>query len=520
MGKDVLIGIDAGTSVIKSVAFDLAGNQIAIASVPNKYETSSDGAATQSLERTWQDCAKTLRDLAELVPELASRTLAVAVTGQGDGTWLVGKHDAPVGEGWLWLDARAAPTVHKLRAKSADRKRFEATGTGLNSCQQGTQLAHMQAELPELLEGAQTALHCKDWLYLKLTGARVTDPSEACFSFGDFRTRAYNDDVIAALGLTDMRHMLPEIIDGAQDTIPLSDGAADETGLLAGTPISLGYVDVVCTAMGAGAYARGLSAGCTILGTTGMHLRSVSDQSVYLNEDRTGYVMTLPVPGQVAQIQSNMAATLNIDWMLNIVEDLTSELGTGVGRSELLSHVDRWITSGKAGSVLYHPYISEAGERGPFVNNTARASFVGLNSSHRFADLFRAVAEGLALAGTDCYNAMGGVPNEVRLTGGAAKSAALRGVMSAAMNTQIRVSSRGEAGAAGAAMMAAVATGVYETMDACVEEWVTPLIGNAEEPDPGLAEVYADIFKEFVATRNALEPIWEGVVKLQENSHV
>lgn len=520
MSKDVLIGIDAGTSVIKSVAFDLAGNQIAIASVPNKYETSSDGAATQSLGQTWQDCAKTLRDLAGHVPGLANRTLAVAVTGQGDGTWLVGKDDAPVGDGWLWLDARAAPTVHKLRAKNADQKRFEATGTGLNACQQGTQLAHMQAELPELLEGAETALHCKDWLYLKLTGVRVTDPSEACFTFGDFRTRAYDENVIDALGLSGMRHMLPEIIDGAQETIPLSQAAAGETGLLAGTPISLGYVDVVCTALGAGAYAKGLSAGCTILGTTGMHLRSVSDQDVYLNEDRTGYVMTLPVAGQVAQIQSNMAATLNIDWMLNVVEDLTEQLGSRVVRSELLAHVDRWIDSGKAGSVLYHPYISEAGERGPFVNNTARASFVGLNSTHRFADLFRAVAEGLALAGTDCYNAMGGVPSEVRLTGGAAKSQALRGVMAAAMNTQIRVSSRGEAGAAGAAMMAAVATGVHDTMDACVDQWVTPLIGEAEGPDPKLAETYAGIFNEFVATRNALEPIWEGVAKLQENSHV
>ncbi|MEP0520468.1 MAG: FGGY-family carbohydrate kinase [Hyphomicrobiales bacterium] len=516
MSKDVLIGIDAGTSVIKSVAFDLAGSQIAIASVPNKYETSSDGAATQSLNQTWQDCAQTLRDLADLVPGLSSRTLAVAVTGQGDGTWLVGKGDRPVGDGWLWLDARAAPTVHKLRDRDADQKRFEATGTGLNSCQQGTQLAHMQAVLPELLEGAEAALHCKDWLFLKLTGMRATDPSEACFTFGDFRTRTYDQSVIEALGVSELRHLLPEIIDGSQNTIPLSQTAADETGLLAGTPISLGYVDVVCTAMGAGAYAKGLSAGCTILGTTGMHLRSVSDQDVYLNEDRTGYVMTLPVAGQVAQIQSNMAATLNIDWMLNIVEDLASQLGNPVARSQLLSHVDRWINAGKAGSLLYHPYISEAGERGPFVNNAARASFVGLNSSHQFADLFRAVAEGLALAGTDCYNAMGGVPGEVRLTGGAAKSAALRGVMAAAMNTQVRVSSRGEAGAAGAAMMAAVATGVYGTMDACVDEWVTPLIGEPEAPAPELLETYADILKEFVATRKALEPIWQGMATLQE----
>lgn len=520
MSKDVLIGVDAGTSVIKSVAFDLSGKQIAIASVPNKYQTSSDGAATQPLEQTWQDCAKTLRDLAELVPDLAKRTVAIAVTGQGDGTWLAGQDNRPIGEGWLWLDARAAPTVQQLRQKSTDQRRFEATGTGLNSCQQGTQLAHMRAQMPDLLEGAEVALHCKDWLYLKLTDERVTDPSEACFTFGDFRTRSYDDEVIDALGLSGSRYLLPPIMDGSKDTFPLTDAVAHETGLLAGTPISLGYVDVVCTAMGAGAYAKGLNAGCTILGTTGMHLRSVSDRDVYLNTERTGYVMTLPVPGRVAQIQSNMAATLNIDWMLNVVADLADQLGTDIARADLLTHVDRWIDAGHVGAMLYHPYISEAGERGPFVNNDARASFVGLNSSHRFADMFRAVAEGLALAGTDCYKAMGGVPGEVRLTGGAAKSPALRRVMAAAMNTQIRVSSRGEAGAAGAAMMAGVATGVYETMDACVDQWVTPLIGEAEVPDPNLTSIYSGVFEEFVATRNALEPIWEGIAMLQENENV
>ena len=88
---DVLIGIDAGTSVIKAVAFDRAGRQIEMASVPNRYATRADGAAFQSLDQTWADCARTLRDLGAKVDGLARRTAAVAVTGQGDGAWLVGR---------------------------------------------------------------------------------------------------------------------------------------------------------------------------------------------------------------------------------------------------------------------------------------------------------------------------------------------------------------------------------------------------------------------------------------------
>ena len=51
----------------------------------------------------------------------------------------------------------------------------------------------------------RSALHCKDWLYLNLTGVRATDPSEASWTFGNFRTRRYDDTVIEALGLTRRR---------------------------------------------------------------------------------------------------------------------------------------------------------------------------------------------------------------------------------------------------------------------------------------------------------------------------
>ncbi|MBL4646273.1 MAG: carbohydrate kinase [Hyphomicrobiales bacterium] len=518
MSKDILIGIDAGTSVIKSVAFDLSGRQIDVASVPNRYSVSPDGAATQPLGQTWDDCATTLRDLGQKIPDLAKRTAAIAITGQGDGTWLVGKNDAPIGDGWLWLDSRATPAVRRLRATHADRARFEATGTGLNVCQQGTQLAYMQSDKPEFLEGAETALHCKDWLYLKMTGERVTDPSEAMFTFGNYQTRHYDDDVIEALGLTSKRSLLPPVMDGSKDSFPVSAAAAAQTGLLQGTPVCLGFVDVVCTAMGGGVYAKGLNVGCTILGTTGMHMRVVSDRDVWLNEDKTGYVMVLPMAGQVLQIQSNMAATLNLDWLLNVAAELIESLGQTVTHKELLTHVDRWISSSKPGTILYHPYISEAGERGPFVDSNARASFVGLNSSHRFGDMLRSVAEGLALATRDCYSAMGALPDEVRLSGGAAKSSALSGILAAMLNRPIRSSSREEAGAAGAAMMAALTIGAYDTMDDCVDVWVNPLLNEAETPEPELARHYDGLLDQYIATRQALEPIWEDMAKFQEKN--
>ena len=514
-GRDILIGIDAGTSVIKAVAFDLAGIQLATSSVRNHYTTGDDGSATQSLDGTWRDCVTALKGLGERIEGLPGRTAAIAVTAQGDGTWLVGRDGRPVADAWLWLDARAAPTVRRLAAGPRDRARFEATGTGLNTCQQGSQMAHMDRVFPELLDRAGVALHCKDWLYLNLTGIRATDPSEASFTFGNFRSRTYDEDAIDALGLTRRRALLPEIIDGTQTWHPLSDAAAAATGLLAGTPVSLGYVDMVMTALGAGVRSGGVNAACSTIGSTGVHTRAKAVADVTLNAEGTGYVICLPLSGIVTQVQTNMSATLNIDWALGLAADLLAEFGTTVSHADLVSRIDGWLKASKPGALLYHPYISDAGERGPFVNADARAGITGLSMRHRFPDVMRAVIEGLGMATRDCYAAMGEMPAELRLTGGAARSQALRANLSAAVRAPVRISAREEAGAAGAAMMAAVAVGAFENMDACIARWVTPLLGAAEAPDAALADRYDRLYPAYVETRQAMPPVWERLAAEQ-----
>ncbi|CAN0605483.1 unnamed protein product [Ectocarpus sp. 12 AP-2014] len=57
-------------------------------------------------------------------------------------------------------------------------------------------------------------------------------------------------------------------------------------------------------------------------------------------------------------------------------------------------------------------------------------------------------------------------------------------------------------------MVAAVSLGVYDTMENCLSDWVTPLLGTPETPDAQLAETYNSLFSTYVATREALEPIW------------
>jgi erythritol kinase len=345
---------------------------------------------------------------------------------------------------------------------------------------------------------------------------RATDPSEVAFSYGNFRTRRYDPEAARLIGIADLARLVPSVVDVASVTHPLGAAGASETGLPAGVPVSLGYVDVVCNALGAGLYDPAPEVGCTIIGSTGMHMRLASTaDAVTLNAEATGYTMPFPVPGHYAQMQSNMAATLNIDWLLDLALGVLASEGVTRSRADLIRRLDERVMQARPGEVVFHPFISDAGERGPFVAHDACAQFLGLRSRHDYWDLMRAVMEGLALAARDCYAAMGALPRDVRITGGAARSRALGAILGAALGSNVRVCNREEAGAAGAAMIAAVATGWYPDMAVCADDWVTPHLGEPKAPDASLAARYERMFPAYVEARLATRPLWKRLAALR-----
>lgn len=517
MSRDLIIGIDAGTSVLKSVAFTLDGKQVGLASRPNSYARFGRGCVEQDMLRTWDDARQTLCELAAIVPDLTNRVAGLAVTGQGDGCWLIDAGGEPIGDALIWLDSRAAEMAANFVASPDHAAHYASTGTGLNACQQSIQLAWLQQHQPERLERAASALHCKDWLYFKLTGQRAVDPSEALFTYGDFRSRNYAPSVGERLGIARQARLLPDIVDGVQTHHGLTAAAAAATGLPSGLPVVLGYVDVVCSAIGGGLYDASGGVGCSIVGSTGMHMRmSIGADAVALNPDRSGYTMALPGAGLYAQIQSNMAATVNIDWLVELTRQACAMAGIEADRQALLAGIEAHVAAALPGGSLYHPYILQAGERGPFMNADARAQFTGLSTNTTFAGLFRGIFEGLGFAARDCYAVMGKIPEEIRVTGGAARSPVLLQIFADILGVAVRRVMREETGAAGAAMIAAISLGRYSSLAACADSWVTPTLGTLTEPDQNLGAFYDKLFPIYRSVREAMPPVWAALAQARE----
>lgn len=520
MERDLIIGVDAGTSVIKAVAFDLQGRQLAVASTPNQVLLGADGAAEQDLASTWADTAATLRALGERVPDLASRAIALAATGQGDGTWLIDADGAPVGPAMLWLDARANPQVQALRAQPAAQVVAARTGNALTPSMQSGQLLWLQEHQPGRLARATTAMHCKDWLFFKATGVRATSPCEGVYTFGNFRTLAYDDETLALLGLASLKRLLPPIFDGTKQHAPLTRAAAAETGLRESLPVVLPLMDVPLCILGAGGVAFDANGalqrvGCSVLGSTGMHGWVTDELDTIVPSSEAGYTIAMPLPGLRVRLMSHMAATLNIDWLVGLLGS-AAELagGTPLPRARMLERLDALVLSAAPAQAIYHPYIAESGERGPFVDASARAQLSGFSTSLGVAGLARAVFEGIALATRDCYDALGSLPDEIRLSGGAARSPALRQLVASVTGRPVRVSNREECGAAGAAITAAIAIGVHADLRETLPAWVEAYLDAAvTAPDTREAAFYDQIYQQYrEITQRARDP-WRALAE-------
>ena len=141
-----------------------------------------------------------------------------------------------------------------------------------------------------------------------------------------------------------------------------------------GTPIALGDIDAVCTFLGSGGLDINKDVGNSILGTTGGHMKATEVSQIVPNSNlKSGYIMLLPIENLALQFQTNMSGTLNIDWLKFLIKDIFNDFDLNLNDDEFIKKIDQWLKKAEPGKLIYHPYISEAGERGPFVNTKAKA---------------------------------------------------------------------------------------------------------------------------------------------------
>ncbi|GAA4834570.1 FGGY-family carbohydrate kinase [Saccharopolyspora rosea] len=481
----ITIGIDAGTSVVKSVAYASDGTELAVVRRPTKVEHPRPGWAEQDMDEVWQAVAGTIN---ELVAEVGSDVGALSVTAQGDGCWLVDSDGRPTGPAMLWNDARSAPIAARWAESGLLDELFRINGSVGFAGLPHAQLTWLAEHAPARVEAASAVLSCGGWLYRCLTGRTAWDVSEASNPFLDARTGEYSEQVLDDLGLGWARRLLPEVVDGAGRVAPLRECAARLLGLEPGTPVVLAAYDVVSTAIGAGVTDPGQA--CTILGTT-ICTEVISDDP-RLERAPVGMSLRTPARGRWMLASATLAGTEVVEWACRML---------GLPNPENLTELAEHADPGSKG-LLMLPYLSPGGERAPFYDPTARGSLHGLSLEHGPAEIARACLEGLAMVIRDCLRASAADPTELRLTGGGAANPLWRRVIADVTGLPVVRTTDAQAGARGAAV---TAHAVLEGRG--IAEVAADLVGTSEPVRPTEANraTYEDAYARFVEARTSAQ---------------
>ncbi|MGO2746986.1 FGGY family carbohydrate kinase [Microbacterium sp.] len=489
--RGATLAVDAGTSLIKAVVFDERGREQVVVRRSTVIDSPHPGWAEQDMTEVLDVVRSCIADAAR---QYARPIARLAITGQGDGAWMVGHDGKPVRPAVLWNDARAVGVVDEWTRDGTLDEAFRLNGSLGNLGLPNAILAWFLAEDPDAIGDVRDVVTCGSWLFESLTGARGLHPSDASAPWLDAMTGQYSDDLFELFGLCSVRGLIPPVLTADELTQPLRASVAESVGLEAGIPVTLAPYDVVTTATGGGSIATG-SAFC-ILGTTlctGAVVETISTEGA-----PTGLTLHGGEGQAVTRAFPTLAGTGVVEWVREML---------GVEDAAALTELARGSEPGARGVRMW-PYLSPAGERMPFLDADARGVIGGITFSTARADIARATLEGLAHVIRDCLNASGAQITELVVSGGGSASDLWCQVIADITGVEtVRVAGT-QVGAKGAMLYAVVAAGDYENLQAAARA----LVDRADKftPDRSARALFDERHEDFLQTRDALSGRWRG----------
>ena len=487
------LGLDAGNTVIKAVLFDGEGRALASEALDGQSSTPAPGHVERDLSELWSNAQSVIRTCIEKAGVRPGDIAAVGCAGHGNGLYLLDHADAPL-IGIQSLDTRAAALAADLAAAYGEQLHELCLQRPWPS-QTPALLAWIKQHRPELYAKAGTVLLCKDFVTFQLTGEKVSDISDMS---GCGLTRmpgaTYDDDVLALYGLEDARGLLPRLIASCDIAGHVSDAASAATGLAQGTPVIGGFFDVVASALGAGAGRAG--DGSIIAGTWSIN-QVFSDAPIV---DPGIFMVSAFAPSRFLNIEASATSAANLEWYVReLVErgghhdDPFGYCNTRVGAIEP-----------RADDPFFHPFLYGSGQGAQF-----RAGFYGLAGWHGEGHLLRALFEGVMFEHRrhiEALQAAGVGFERVFLSGGGARSPHWPQMFSDCLDVPIAVAEAEEAGALGAAIGGAIATGHVTGFEDGLDR-MTRTRGSVR-PNPAMKEHYEERYQTYLSLTEAMKGFW------------
>jgi xylulokinase len=486
----VAVGLDIGTTGVKALAVDDAGAVVARSELGYGLSTPHPGWSEQAPTDWWDAAVRALEDVAA-----GREVVGIGLSGQMHGLVCLDAAGDVVRPAILWNDQRTAEECAEIEKRVGLDRLITLTGNRALTGFTAPKLLWLRRHEPDTHARIARIMLPKDYVRLRLTGEWATDVADASGTLLlDVAERRWSDGVLNALDLP--AAWLPPVMES-----PTVSGRVDCPsngllhGALAGVPVAAGAGDCAAAAVGVGAIEPGVLS--IVVGTSGVVFATLPAYAADGRARVHAFCHALPATWHAMGVMLSAAGSLH--WF-------REALAADVPYDTLLEEAAAWPPG--VDGLLFAPYL--AGERTPHADPDARGAFTGLELRHDRGALVRAVLEGVACGLRDSLDLLRdlGVPvTHCRISGGGARGALWRAIVAAVFDLPIETTVADEGSAYGAALLGAVAGGMFPDVPSAVRACVRP--HEVVEPDPAWRDAYAEIVPRFRGLYPVLDQLKE-----------
>jgi xylulokinase len=491
VSKEILMGVDIGTTSVKTVLINRLGEIISQASQEYPTAYPHPGWAQQDPEDWWRAVCLTMKKVLVTSRISPQEIAGVGASCQAPTLVVVDERNEPIYPALIWMDRRSDDQCDWLR-ENLDESIVSGTNGGrIDPYYLAPKILWLRENEPDIYRGTRTILQANGFIVNRLCGTISMDLSHGPLTlFFDSRKQTWSSQLMDAMHIDPK--LLPPLYPCAQIVGEVCAEASDSTGLAKGTPLIAGTVDGAAAALEAGLINRGDAVEMTGQSTV---LLICSDQPYF---DKDLIPLGHAIPGKFLVVGAMVASGGALRWFRDQLGEVERKAGEmlDVNPFELLSLK---AASSPPGSnhVLFLPYM--CGERSPIWDSDARGVFFGLTLATKKTDLIRAIMEGSAFGlrhNMEVATQGGFIPNTLSCVGGGSQSQVWNQIKADILNMAIRLPRISTGAPVGVAIIVAVATSIYPSIEEAVKNIV--IFDRQHQPNHQNREIYDRMYDIYV----------------------
>ena len=488
--KDLLLGIDVGTTAAKAVLFSPDGCLQSVGQAEYPVQHVRPNWVEQNPEDWWQAVCQAIRRTLAAVPDFRERVAGLAVSAQAPTLIALDRKGQPLRPALIWMDRRAEAEAARLNELLDADEVYRITGNRADAFYVAPKLLWYKSHEPELLAQTHQFVQITGYINYRLTNTLTLDNVHAgLLQLRDYATGEWSQSLCDICGVEPSQ--FPPIYPGHHMQGEVTPEAAEATGLRTGTPVMVGTVDGAAAALEAGAAELGIAAEMTGTSTV---LLMPNDGSV---TESAFIAMPHAIPGIHLLLGAMVASGASYRWYRDQFgqPEVESAAEQNLDPFDLLTQHAAEVEAGSDG-VIFLPYMM--GERAPIWHTNARGVFFGLSLSTSRTALNRAILEGTAFAlrhNVEVAREAGVRLTEIRSVGGGTRNALWNQIKADVMGLPVLLPEASVGAPFGDAILVGMGLGLYENVSQTLRQLVK--LQARYEPNWDNHRKYGDIYPIF-----------------------